>query len=179
MKTIKSLLFCIIALSFAGCDDDLFDLKFDLNTKDVSFTIPATSAAGEIILDSTTQHINLDSLATEFGADVNNLKSVKITKITAFIDDPLTANFDIIKSGELFIDGPDLPSKKVASILNPDADGKREMVITPEDVDLLEYARKSSITIAGKLVTDGPVVEPTRVRLVFAFQVIANPIKKE
>jgi hypothetical protein len=46
------------------------------------------------------------------------------------------------------------------------------------DVNLLDYARKPSLTIAGKLVTSGPVLEAVKIKLKIEFEVVANPIAK-
>jgi len=177
MKAIKLLVFSLIAFSFSGCDEELFDIKFGLNTKDVTFTIPATAVAGEIILDPTTQSINLDSLASANGADISKIKSVKAKKITAFIESPATADFSVLQSGLISIESPGVLLVDIAKIsVAPGA--VKEFEIIPLDVNLLHYARKPQLTIAGKLVTNGPLLEAITIRLKIDYEIIANPIAK-
>ena len=176
MKAIKLLVFSLIAFSFSGCDEELFDIKFGMNTKDVTFIIQPTSTAGEIILDPTTQSINLDSFASANGANIDKVKSVKAKKITAFIVTPPTANFDILESGFITIEAPGLPNVKIAEF-NGVVDGATQFEISPLDVNLLDYGRKPSLTVAGKLMTNGPVMEAITIRLEIQFEVTANPVK--
>jgi hypothetical protein len=175
MKALKLLVFSLVAFSFSGCDEELFDIKFGLNTKDVSFTIPQTSTAGPIDLGPFTQAVNLDSLAKANGADISKIKSVKAKKITAIIESPATADFGIIQSGFISIESPGVPLVNIADItIAPGA--VKEFAIIPLDVNLMNYARKPSLTIAGKLVTSGPVLEAVEVKLKIEFEVIANPV---
>ncbi len=177
MKTIKLFVFSLIAFSFSGCGEELFDIKFGLNTKDVTFTIPATSVAGDIILDPATQSLNLDSLASANGADISKIKSVKAKKITAIIESPATADFSLIQSGFISIEAPGIELVHVAEItLAPGA--VKQFEIIPLDVNLMDFARKPQLTVAGKLVTSGPVLEPIKLKLKIEFEVIANPLAK-
>ena len=177
MKALKLLVFSLVAFSFSGCGEELFDIKFGLNTKDVSFTIPSTSVAVEIILDPTTQSLNLDSLASANGADISKIKSVKVSKITAMIESPATADFGLIQSGFISIESPGVPLVHIADItIAPGA--VKEFEIIPLDVNLMDYARKPQLTVAGKLVTSGPVLEPVKLKLKIVFSVIANPLAK-
>jgi hypothetical protein len=178
MKALKLFVFSLIAFSFSGCDEELFDIKFGLNTKDVTFTIPATSVAGEIILDPTTQSINLDSLASANGADISKIKSVKAKKITAIIESPATADFGILQSGFITIEAPGVPNVHIAEISSAPG-AVKEFEIIPLDVNLLDYARKPQLTVAGKLVTNGPVLEAVTVKLKIEFEVVANPVAGE
>jgi len=176
MKTIKVLVFALMAISFTACNDDLLDIKFGLNAKDVSFTIAPTTQAGVINLDTTVQTINLDSVIKANGADPGKVKSVKIKKITAFLDAPAGGNFDILESGTLIMDAPGLAQVTIAQF-SAIPDGVMQFDITPDtNVNLLDYARKNVLHISGQLVTNGPVTQAATVRLTIQYEITANPL---
>ena len=176
MKHLKMIVLGLIAISFSGCTDDLLDIHFGLNVKEVTYTLQPTQQAGDIVLDPMTQPINLDSIATASGANLGKVKSVKIKKLTVIHESPATGNFDILSSGFFTVEATDLPLIHVADFTHT-ADGSKEMELTPTDADLLEYGKKPMLTIAGKLTTNGPLTEATKVRLRIEFEVTANPLK--
>lgn len=176
MKTIKVLVFALMAISFSACNDDLLDIKFGLNAQDVSYTIAPTTQAGEIVLDTTVQTINLDSVISANGADPGKVKAVKIKKITAFLDAPAGGNFDILESGTLVMDAPGLAQVTIAQF-SAVPDGVNQFDITPDtNVNLLDYAKKNILHISGRLLTNGPVTQATTVRLSIQYEVTANPV---
>jgi len=176
MKHLKFLFIGLFALSLSGCDEALFDIVFGLNTADIKFVVEPTAEAGDIILAPTTRKVNLDSLAVANGADINKLKSVKVKKMTAFVDLPAHANFDVFETGEVTIGAVGLPTKIIGKFASMPKGLKQFEIIPEPDVNLLDYARKTEITVTGKLVTNGPVIEPITVRLLMEFEVIANPV---
>ncbi|MFM9945922.1 MAG: hypothetical protein ACKVQB_11910 [Bacteroidia bacterium] len=175
MKAIKILFFSIIAFSFSGCGNELFDIKFGLQTQEAYYTIKPTTAAGAIALDTAVESVNLDSFATVNGIkDMSLLKSFKVKKIKIIIESPATANFDIVNSGIIFLGAQDLPTVEIARFSNIPA-GAREFEIIPEDVNLLDYGRKPNIWTWGVLNTNGPVTEEIKLKFLIDYEAIANP----
>ncbi len=181
MKTLSVSVLALLCFTFSGCKDELFDLKFGLNTKEMLFTLDPTVKAGDIILSPQTQNINLDSLAMAFGADISKIQSVTVKKITASIVNPTTSNFDILESGILNIStgnigDPDFDLLKIAEF-NQVPKGIKELNINPSSEDVLKFAKKPKLTVSGKLVTNAPLITATTIKLVVDFEVVANPIK--
>lgn len=175
MKLIKLLTLALVVTGFGACKKELFDIKFGLNTKDATFTIKPHAAAGTFTVDSTFQNVNLDSIAKANGADVSKVKSAKIKKITLTILSPSTANFDIVESGKILLGSNTLPLITVASFNNI-PDGATTFDITPDDVDILPYAKGSTIFTSAEVTTNGPVTEPIKVKLTVTFEIVANPL---
>ena len=175
MKALKIILFSIIAFSFSGCDDELFDIKFGLQTQEVFYTVKPTTVAGIIPLDTALESINLDSFATANGVkDMSLLKSLKIIKINVSIVSPPTATFDIIDNGFIYLGADGLPTVEIASINNIPA-GTTQFDITPADVNLLDYGRKPNLFTFGYLLTKGPVMEEIKLKFLIDYEAIANP----
>ncbi len=175
MKALKIILFSIIAFSFSGCDDELFDIKFGLPTHEVIYTVKQTTTSGVIILDTAVESINLDSFATVNGVkDMSLLKSLKIKKIKVVIVSPATANFDIVSGGFIDIGAQGLPTVEVATFTNT-AQGAKEIDITPADVNLLDYGRAPFLWTFGALFTTGPVTEDIVLKFLIDYEAVANP----
>lgn len=179
MKKIKLVLFALTAIAlFPSCNEDLFDIKFGLNSKEFTYTIQPTTQAGEIILEPNSQAINLDSIATANGTNLEHVKEVFIKKVTATIVSPATANFEIIQSGYIetgIIGDPDFDLLRIAEITTPPGP-VNEFEIPPTNADVLKYAKRPTINYSGKLFTNGPVTEPTTIKIKVEFEVIANPL---
>ncbi len=180
MKTLKLATLALVFFTFSSCDNEVFDVKFGLNTKEIVFNLEPNASSGEIILSPQSQAINLDSLASAFGADISKIKSVTITKITAILVSPDTSNFDILESGVLNlttgnIGDPDFDLLKIAEF-NQVPKGIKELNISPSSADVLPFAKKPRLTVSGKLVTNAPLKNASTIKLVIDFEVIANPI---
>ncbi|NUM31913.1 MAG: hypothetical protein HUU47_06280 [Bacteroidetes bacterium] len=181
MKKINLILIILgVVTTFTSCNEDLFDIKFGLNSKEVSYTIQPTTQAGDIILEPTSQALNLDSIAQANGTTLNKVKHVYIKKVTATIVDPPTLNFEIIQGG--FIDvqtgivgDPDFDLLRIAEISS--APGPvQEFEIPATSADVLPFAKKPILTFSGKLITNGPVTVATKIKLKVEFEVVANPL---
>ena len=179
MKKIKLVLFALSAIAlFPSCNEDLFDIKFGLNTKEFTYTINPTTQAGDIILEPQSQAINLDSIATANGTNLDHVKEVFIKKVTATIESPASANFEIIQGGYIetgIVGDPDFDLLRLAEIITPPGPVK-QFDIPPTNADVLKYAKRPTITYSGKLITNGPVTEATTIKVRVEFEVVANPL---
>ncbi|MCC6721592.1 MAG: hypothetical protein IT243_05275 [Bacteroidia bacterium] len=179
MKKFNLFLFTLLSITlFASCNEDLFDIKFGLNAKEVTYKINPTTQAGDIILEPMIQSLNLDSLAQANGTTLDKVKNVFIRKITATILNPPGKNFEIINSGyiETGIQGdPDFDLLRLAEIITPPGP-VTEFDITPTNADILKYAKRPQINFSGKLVTNGPLTDTTTLKLKVEFEVVANPL---
>lgn len=182
MKAIKLFVFSLIAFSFSGCDDELFDIKFNMPSIEVKYTLEPKDTAGIIVLTPSVQTINLDSLALANGTDLSKLKSCKVTKITIMIESPATANFDALDGGFLnasigITGDPDFDLLRIAEIKDVPK-GVTQIDVTPTDVDLLKFAKKTHFTISGELRTNKPIVEKMNLKCIIETEVVANPVSK-
>lgn len=175
MKSIKILALSLFTIFLSSCSDELFDIKFGLQSQEVFYTLKPTSTAGVIPLDTAFESINLDSFATVNGVkDMSKLKSLKIKKINISIVTPATANFNIVSSGYLKIGADQLPTVEIAKIESI-PNNSTSFDITPADVNLLDYGRKPKLFTFGQLVTTGPVMEEIKLKFVIDYEAIANP----
>ena len=181
MKKIYLILFALSSMAyFQSCKEDLFDIKFGLNAKEVEYTIQPTTTAGDIILEPTSQSLNLDSIAKANGTNLDKVKNVFIKKVTATLVDPASSNFEIIQSGfiqvQVGIQGdPDFDLLRIAELTNAPGPVK-EFEIPATKADVLPFAKKPVMTFSGKLVTNGPVTQATRIKIKVEFEVVANPL---
>lgn len=181
MKKINLILFALTAVTiFPSCNEDLFDIKFGMNVKEISYTIQPTTTAGDIILEPTAQAFNLDSIAAANGTTLDKVKNVFIKKVTATLVDPPTSNFEIIQSGFVqvqvgTIGDPDFDLLRIAELTTPPGP-VNVFEIPATSVDILPYAKKPLLTFSGKLVTNGPLTQATKIKITVELEVVANPL---
>lgn len=181
MKKINLFLIVLgVIAMFSSCNEDLFDIKFGLNAKEVSYTIQPTNQADTIILEPMEQALNLDSIAQANGTNLNNVKHVYIKKVTATIVDPPASNFEIIQKGYIEVSkgitgDPDFDLLRIAEITTPPGP-VNEFEIPAASSDVLPFAKKPILTFSGILITNGPVTVATKIKIKVEFEVVANPL---
>lgn len=170
----KHLIYTAIVLTvvgLAGCKK-LVSFKMDF---DDTVTIPA-NAVINIPIDIIAQE-NTTNSEQEFsnnGTGTNLISKVVLNRLDLTIKNPVSANFNFLKSVQVYLSSPGLPEVLIAHREDVPATGLQELPLTCENTDLKEYIKKSTYSVRVKAVTDEAVTQNTDVNVHSQFQVDAG-----
>jgi len=132
---------------FAGCNKNALDANFTV-TDTETFTIPPTS--GISLLPIITPPFSTNSWSGTYSTnktDKDHLKSLKLKSLTLTITNPPGKGFGFLKSIDIYIQAPNQPDTKIATIDNIPANAGGTLTLNTLDVDLTPYAKADNFTL--------------------------------
>lgn len=149
-------------------------VSFNMNYND-TVTIPANSLINipfNLVTPQTTT--NSQQTFESNGTGANLITKIALTGLDISILTPTNANFNFLKSVEIFLSAPDLNEVRVAYNLDVPATDLQHIDLTCEDTDLKEYLKKSTYSIRVKATTDENLTQDVDVNVHSKFTVDAG-----
>jgi len=171
MKHLIYTVFVFTAVGLAGCKK-LVSFKMDF---DDTVTIPANSIINfpiDIVAQENTT--NSEQQFSNNGTGTNLISKVVLNRMDLSIKNPTTANFNFLKSVQIYLSSPGLPEVLIAHREDIPATGLQELPLTCENTDLKDYIKKATYSVRVKAVTDEALTQNTDVNVHSQFQVDAG-----
>ncbi|NDK56489.1 hypothetical protein [Pontibacter fetidus] len=174
----KRILFVFaVLLTFAtvvACDtiDDL--LTFYIN-EEATIVVESNFPIGLVAFDPVTVPTNSEATFKNNKTRAELVKDVTLDKLTLTIPESEGADFDFLKSIEIYIEADGLDEVRVAYLEEVPMDVKTlNMRLTNAKLD--EYLKKDSYTIRTSAVLRNTVVKDVSINAAMRFKVTADPI---
>jgi hypothetical protein len=162
MKRFIAPIFIFLTLGLVSCKKLV---SFDINFND-NVTIPANSLVNiPFELPLPQNNTNSEQTSSSNGTSSKYISKVALTGLDLNIVNPSSANFNFLKSVEVFLSGPDLPEIRIAYNTDIPATGLQTVPLTCENSDLKEYIKKTTYTIKIKATTDENLTEDTEINI--------------
>jgi len=162
MKRFIAPILIFFTLSLVSCKKLVsFDMDFNDNV-----TIPANSLINTPFeLPLIQNNTNSEQSSSSNGTSSKYISKVALKGLDLNIVNPANANFNFLKSVEVFLSGPDLPEIRIAYNIDVPATDLKTVPLTTEDTDLKEYIKKDTYTIKVKVSTDENLTEDTEINV--------------
>ena len=140
-------------------------VSFDMDFND-NVTIPANSLINiPFELPLVQSNTNSEQSSSNNGTSSKYISKVALKGLDLNIVNPSNANFNFLKSVEVFLAGPDLPEIRIAYNTDVPATDLQTVALMTEDMDLKEYIKKETYTIKVKVTTDENLTEDTEIKI--------------
>lgn len=169
------LCYCLIgSLIFCSCKKQI-SFNLDYNT---SFAISKnlTLETATAILSETIT-TNSTDLFSENHTNSDNVLSIEQTDITFTISSPSGANFDFLKSIEIYINADGLPERLISTKMEISETGINELKGELPSVDVVEYLSKPSYSLRFKVTIDQSIPVDYKLNVSQTFFVKAKKLK--
>lgn len=167
------LLFVFVATTSCDTIDDL--LTFYIN-EEATIVVESNFPIGLVAFDPVTVPTNSEATFKNNKTRAELVKNVTLDKLTLTIADTAkSADFDFLKSIEIYIEADGLDEVRIAYLETVPLDAKTlNMNLTNAKLD--EYIKKDSYTIRTSAVLRNTVVKDVNVNAAMRFKVTADPI---
>lgn len=174
MNKINTSLIVLVAIALFSCKKQIsFDLKCNS-----SFVISKNMAL------ETTTDLYSGSIATK-SADVfsenhtnsDNVLSIEQSDITFSISSPSGANFDFLKSIEIYINADGLPERLISTKMEITETGLTQLKGELPSVDVVQYLSKPNYSLHFKVTSDQAIPEDYTLEVSQTFFVKAKKLK--
>ncbi len=174
----KTLLIALLipVFSFFGCPDDLLDVTFKMNMADVTFKLSPNATKGTYPFSEKTVNIDLRKEINKHGGDIDKIKEARVNSMKITLLTPAGTDFSAIDMASIFIQTPSMGSPTLLGTVTNNGAAVTELMMDPEDVDLIGPLKEESMIVSGSVTTNAAVSEEVTMRAVIKLDVVASAL---
>lgn len=176
IKMKKTLLLFSLFICFVNCDKDILDklTQFDIDNQS-EFTIASTTIINTpISLDTPDVTSNSSSEFSNNNTNANLVESIKLKHLKLNILSPSDADFNFLKSIQIFINADGLEEIEIAKLEDLENLNLTVLDLEPTGVELKEYIKKDSYSLRVSTVTDETIAQDYEIQANSSFRVDAK-----
>jgi len=138
------------------------------------FTVPATTALGVPINNTTSVSTSSNLEFKTNGADAKNVKEIRLSNLKLTIVDPPSEDFSFLNSIHIYIQADGMPETEIAYLDNISSSTGSVLDLVTTGAVLDDYINKENYSLRIKTVTDETLIQDIVIRSDMTFRVQAK-----